>query len=488
MITLACDGHGFRYEMEHIARMFVPGAKILAGDAPDGGDRIVTEVRQAGGRLALRVLVQIAHPACSGEARDELAADTPPQEVERRLGVLLYGLLCGAENASPPPWGILTGVRPVRLCHEWERQGLDADAVRARLTGDYLVQPHKAALAIETAQAQRPLLGNPDPKAFSLYVGIPFCPTRCLYCSFVSHAIDRAAKLIPDYLRALGLELCETARVAARCGLRLETVYIGGGTPTSLTGEQLTGVLSAVADNFDLSSLREYTVEAGRPDTITDEKLEILRNFGVSRISINPQTMDDTILKAIGRAHTAALAEERCRTARAYGFDAINMDLIAGLPGESGESFASTLDRVLALAPESITLHTLTVKRSSHLRERADAFAGSPLALDGLLQTARRRFGEAGYAPYYLYRQKGAVQNLENTGFSLPGKQGLYNIYSMEESHTILAAGAGGITKLCGGLRVRRVCNHKYPYEYIRRFDELLGRKSSVEAFYENNP
>jgi len=489
-MTLVCLNHTFAYEMEHILRMFFPGApiKTRSGLPEDpGGDLVLTELREQNGARVPFVRVRLSGlSAGTGTVGAQDTGAAPDSELERRLGVCLYRLLQKSTGVTPP-WGILTGVRPVRLCRRWAEQGLDEKAIRRRFERDYLVQPGKADLALQTAGAQKRILAGNTPDSYSLYISIPFCPTRCLYCSFVSSAIAGAKKLVPDYLRLLDRELRATAALAERLGLVLHTVYVGGGTPTTLDAEQLELLLKSVSQNFDLTNILEYTVEAGRPDTITAEKLEILRKFGVDRISINPQTMDDTILRTIGRDHTAAQVEESYRLAKQFDFSAVNMDLIAGLPGESAGSFSATLDRVLALSPENITLHTLTVKRSSHLREREDAFAGSPLALGELLGVAQSRFASEGYRPYYLYRQKGTVQNLENTGYARPGTESAYNVYSMEEVHTILGAGAGAITKLCRGGHIRRVCNFKYPYEYIARFGELLERKSAVEEFYEEH-
>ena len=484
MITLFSPR--FAYEMEHISRMYFPGEKIrLVKSMPQEAEQfLAVRILEQDGAPTAYVRARLIEPPFSGEAREPVGPGAPPAEQERLLGVLLCRLLEEATGVKPP-WGILTGVRPVRLCRQWAEAGLGRAAIRRRFTEQYLVDGEKADLAMETAATQRHILKEVNPRGFNLYISIPFCPTRCLYCSFVSQSVDKAARLIPEYLDLLCKELKATAAHARGLGLVLETVYMGGGTPTSLSAAQLDQVLGAVAEHFDCGSLRECTVEAGRPDTVTPEKLRVLAERGVDRVSVNPQTMNDGILQAIGRAHSAAQVREAMRMTRACGDFAVNMDLIAGLPGESAGSFSSTLDQVLALGPENVTVHTLTVKRSSALRERDDAFAGSPLELNALLQSARDRLAGAGYAPYYLYRQKGCVQNLENVGFSLPGREGLYNVYSMEEAQTILAVGAGGVTKLVAGSDIRRVCNHKYLYEYIARFDEVLGRKTALEEFYE---
>lgn len=481
-MTIVLLSHPYAYEMECIVRLFYPGEKIaVLRDAPSTDpDTITTQVQSTS--EAVRLTARVKLYGFLGEKSEEIPATLPQSEAERRLAVLLFALLCAQTNTRPQ-WGILTGVRPVRLCHTMmEEQGLREEQVYDTLTGAYHVTPGKARLALQTGRLERRLLAHNTPDSYSLYISIPFCPTRCLYCSFVSHAIDKTMRLVPDYVRLLCAEIRYTGKLMRDKGRRLQTIYMGGGTPTTLSEGQLAEILQAVRDSFDLSHLLEYTVEAGRPDTITADKLQALREFGVERISINPQTMDDTILRRIGRAHTAAQVEESFALARAAGIGCINMDLIAGLPGETAEGFARSMDKVLALAPENITVHTLTVKRSSTLRGQDGAFAAGMLDVSALLDTAQYKLAAAAYAPYYLYRQKGTVQNLENTGFSLPGCAGLYNVYSMEEVHTILAVGAGGVTKLCGGAgRLKRLFNYKYPYEYIARFDEILRRKSALE-------
>ncbi|MCL2578821.1 MAG: coproporphyrinogen dehydrogenase HemZ [Oscillospiraceae bacterium] len=488
-MTLEVLGHDHAYEMECLVRLFCPGALISVTQTPGepGEGRITTRLEQDGGRVKLSAAVCLG--GYMGEAADVVDADIPEKgwEVQRRLSVLLFGLLC-EQSGIRPPWGILTGVRPVNLCRKlMARFGLRADQLAGILAQDYKVLPEKAVLALGILHTQNDILATGKPRDYSLYVSIPFCPTRCLYCSFVSHAIDKAAKLLPDYLRLLDDELAAIGALAKNLGLRLRSVYMGGGTPTTLTPGQLRGLLSAVANNFPVSDAQEYTVEAGRPDSITREKLSVLKDFGVSRISVNPQVMDDEILKSIGRKHTSAQTLEAMALAREIGFENINMDLIAGLPGLTPERFADTLSRVIALRPENLTVHTLTVKRSSDLRAREGAFAREA-DIHGQLAFAGQALGKAGYFPYYLYRQQGTPHNLENTGYCLPGKEGLYNIHSMEDAHTILAAGAGGVTKLRGERdKLGRVFNYKYPYEYISGFADMLARKQEMADFFKKD-
>lgn len=475
-MTLSILGHDFVYEMECIIRIFLPDAKINIVKYDDFTDdnAIITRVEPiVNHKLLLTVQVRL-------EDFDEIASrEIQPGEdgdIERRLGILLFGLL-SEKTEMRPVWGILTGVRPVRLCEQWRGQGLNETEILKRMTQDYLVTEEKARLCLATGKAQEKLISLNTPDTFSLYIGIPFCPTRCLYCSFVSHAIDKAAKLVPDYVRLLCEELRHIAKIAKAAKLRLLTVYVGGGTPTTLTAIQLRQILSTVDEAFDMTDLLEYTVEAGRADTITAEKLETLRSFGVDRISVNPQSMNDDVLKAIGRSHTSKQVEESFYLARLSGFSCINMDLIAGLPTETAESFAKSLDKVLSLTPENVTIHALTVKRSSNLREQEGAFADANPAAAEMQAYAAKKLSDAGYFPYYLYRQKPTVQNLENTGYSRPRFEGVYNIYSMEDTHNILAAGAGGVSKLIReNGDIKRIFNYKYPYEYVNRFDEKLEK------------
>ena len=381
-----------------------------------------------------------------------------------------------------PPWGMLTGVRPVRIIHDSRAKGKSEEEIRRLFEDHYDVSEEKFRLAKEIADRQSPWM-QAEERDYSLYIGIPFCPSRCSYCSFVSRTIEREKHLVQPYVDCLCRELEAIRQTADRNRLQLKTIYIGGGTPTSLSADQLRQLMGTVRQLFDLNSLQEYTVEAGRPDCTDAEKLAVLKEYGATRISINPQTLSDEVLARIGRRHTAADVIRCFEEARAAGHDNINMDLIAGLPGDTPEGFSRTLEGVLALSPENVTVHTLTLKRASNLviEQRPDEYG------DVAEMIARcDALAKAGYAPYYLYRQKGTLQNLENTGWCKPGFEGLYNIYIMEEVHTILSAGAGGSTKLRQqkGNLIQRIFNYKYPKEYIDGFDTVLKRKEGVTDFY----
>lgn len=333
-------------------------------------------------------------------------------------------------------------------------------------------------MAKAIADLQEPILkAGSAPKTYSLYIGIPFCPSRCSYCSFVSCNLDRDRKLVQPYVDCLCREVEAIRDEADEAGLKLCSIYIGGGTPTSLSAAQLRQLMGTVRDCFDLSAIVEYTVEAGRPDCTDAEKLAVIKEYGATRISINPQTFSDEVLANIGRRHSAQDILDCYAEARAAGHDDINMDLIAGLPGDTVEGFEKSLRQAIALDPENITVHTLTLKRASRIvieDQKENDYADVAAMLEKCHLLA-----EAGYRPYYLYRQKNTLQNLENVGWCKPGHEGYYNIYIMEEVQTILSAGAGGSTKLVadGGKRMQRIFNFKYPTEYIQRFDEVLERK-----------
>jgi len=495
-MTIFFDSHPFHYEVEGICKLFFPVSRFAhvycAGDADFDaaeGDYAATVRREADGEIRLAARIRLGGKV--SQAEDVLSPAEGENECERRLCALLYRLLC-ERTGMRPAWGILTGVRPVNIVQRELKAGKSPAEAGAMLRERFLVSEEKISLALSTARVQEALLKGIPPRSYSLYVAIPFCVSRCSYCSFVSHAITtkKATDKIDEYLEKLCLELEKTAQIARELSLRLDTVYIGGGTPTALSASQLKTVTDAVAAFFPLKEAREYTVEAGRADTITEEKLSVIRGAGADRISVNPQTFNDQVLRAVGRRHTAAQAVDAYLLARAQSFSAVNMDFIAGLPGDSGESFQATIDRALSLRPENITVHTLAIKRSADLFSEAGIaeYVKSGIT-DRMTAYAQRALTEAGYRPYYLYRQKNAVGNLENVGYSLPGKESLYNVYIMDEIQTILACGAGASTKLVGvaqdgKLPIQRIFNYKYHFEYIDRFDEILRRKERVTEFY----
>ncbi len=484
-MLIVLRGAGAGYEAEHVARLFFPGAS-LAGEVCPFEDETADLVAAVDHTVAQLVFVRRGGRLFWDMKTVDSAATVKQREYS--LCRLLYGLLC-ARTGIRPPWGMMTGVRPVRIIHDMRAEGADEAAIEARFLETYDCTPERFATARAIADLQRPVLEANRPLDCSVYAGIPFCPTRCSYCSFVSRTVgDKATRaLVEPYVDCLCRELAATGAAAKACGLRVRTLYIGGGTPTSLSAAQLRRLMRQMADCFPLDGIEEYTVEAGRPDCTDEEKLRVLKEYGATRISINPQTFSDAVLKNIGRRHTAQDILNCFRTARAVGHDNINMDLIAGLPGDTVEGFCRSLETAIALEPENITVHTLTLKRASNLVVEHRAAAYDDVA--AMLEQAARLLPAAGYRPYYLYRQKGTLQNLENIGWSKPGYECLYNIYIMEEVHTILSAGAGGSTKLVTpGVRhgkIERIFNFKYPNEYIDRFDTVLERKEGVKRFYD---
>ncbi len=476
-------GHTYRYEMENICRLFLPQEPVRVNEAAEGV-HAVTVLRRGDSDTALVAELTLEDWHETAQARVDNALPNYDKECERRLAVLLYTLFVKLFGFSLR-WGAVTGVRPVKLLRRMIAQRGEEAAVRW-FEQDLLVSRQKTALCLDTLREENKLLALSRPDSFSLYLSVPFCPTRCDYCSFVSHTVERAARLIPDYVDCLCREIRLTGEIASRLGLRLETVYMGGGTPTTLSAGQLGRVLETVSHAFDCSHLREYTVEAGRPDTIAEDKLRALRAAGVTRVSINPQTLRDSVLETIGRRHTAAQFFDAFALARRCGLDNINVDLIAGLPGDDYEGFCRSLEGVLALSPESLTVHALAMKRASNLviHRRAEYDGGREAVR--MVDASGLRLREEGYRPYYLYRQSRAVGNMENVGWAKPGSEGLYNVYIMDETHTILACGAGAVTKLKqpAGEYIERIFNFKFPYEYNRRFEELTQRKRGIEEFY----
>ena len=477
-MNLYVKNHNFHFELENLTRLFFPNEKItvIRDFSEPQPPCIYTEVSDK-----ITISVNIGSFNKSETAVKRLTDD----DNELVSAQLLYKLLCDFTGLTQP-WGILTGVRPVKLLRRLAEESSEEQAVK-KFEKDFFVSNEKIALSRETEHNERKILELSKPESFSLYVGIPFCPSRCSYCSFVMASIERAEKLIEPYTKLLCEEIKRTAEIANKLGLRLETVYFGGGTPTTLSAEQLDTVLRTVNKSFDMSTCREFTVEAGRPDTIDIAKLFALKENKVDRISINPQTVNDEVLKTIGRKHTAQQFFDAFELARKCGFDNINTDLIAGLPTDTPESFKNSLDSIVRLNAECITVHTLCMKRASRLTTEGVTL-DLQQARDAreMLAYTQNILGQNEYIPYYMYRQSRMVGNLVNVGWSKKGFESLYNVYVMDETHTILACGSGGVTKLKRNNPdyLERIFNFKYPYEYIDRFDELIQRKSGIMQFY----
>ncbi len=478
----------FHYETENLIRLFFPNDKITVLKEPPDTKQLpfitaLTEETDSG--IKIKVSAEAEGFFSEGEAFAEADPEELEKTTERKLAVCLYDQLVKLTGRKQP-WGILTGVRPIKLFRRLTEQ-YGQEYAEKYFRDELLVSEEKIKLSSVTEKYEKQILSLSQPRSFSLYISIPFCPSRCSYCSFVSQSIESAGKLIEPYLDLLCREIEYTADIAKKCSLILESVYIGGGTPTTLNAPQLSRLISAVKSSFDMTVCREFTVEAGRPDTIDSDKLKAILSGGADRISINPQTMNDRVLELIGRKHTVSQTLDAFALARETGFKHINMDLIAGLPTESVQSFTDTLDKLCELAPESITVHTLAMKRSSRLTlqgKELDTSQEPPAA--EMLRYAERKLTSEGYHPYYLYRQTRMEGNLENVGWAKQGYDGLYNVFVMDETHTVLGCGAGAVTKLKkpASESLERIFNYKYPYEYINGFGELLRRKERVTEFY----
>ena len=484
-------GHEYKYAVEQMLLTLYPTERPQYPEGAPEGERMEIRLRRSaeGAEASCELVLDTGH----WKGRDFAPASsmTSPLEENSRCQRLIKNAIYRAALASGhprPAWGALTGVRPGKLLSPLLSAGMSEEEALERFTEEYDVSRSRARLCLDASRETLETIAALDEKDVCLYVGIPFCPTRCAYCSFVSQSVEKSMALIEPFLEALRLEMAATAKQVKRLGLRVVSIYMGGGTPTTLSAGQLDDLCSLLEREFDLSRLQEYTVEAGRPDTMSREKLLVLSKHGVDRVSVNPQTMSDAVLETIGRKHTAADIVEALQKVRDVGGFAVNMDLIAGLPSDSAEGFAHTLEQVLELAPENITVHTLSIKKGSRIAvEGAGLPSGEEVA--AMLSLAEERLRAAGYGPYYLYRQKFMSGGFENVGWSRPGYKNIYNICIMEELCSILAMGAGGSTKLIGpkGARNIRLMAPKYPLEYVGSIGKICADKEKIGEFYTEN-
>lgn len=472
MIEIICNRADYEYDVHSLVKAFYPEEEISFSKTKNANVRMEISCEDTGAGLL------IEQNGLTKEASVEytIGQDTPKNAFKK----FFYQELC-ALSGKTLPWGNLTGIRPTKIAMGLLEEGKRAIEISSVLQEKHCVSVEKAALSIAIATREKALMDKLDlVNGYSLYVGIPFCPTTCLYCSFTSNPIKKWEKRIGEYLECLKKELRFWSD--AYKDKPLNTIYIGGGTPSSLSAEQLDELLTAIKELFSFEHLLEYTVEAGRPDSITPEKLEVLHRHNVSRISVNPQTMNQETLNCIGRCHTVEQTVDAFQMARQAGFTNINMDMILGLPGEDTDMVKKTLRQLSALAPDSLTVHSLAVKRASKLGEWIEKNGRSALndtteMMEASMQTAR----ELGMEPYYLYRQKNMAGNLENIGFSKSGKEGIYNILIMEEKQTIAAVGAGSITKrVFGNGRIERSDNIKDLELYMTRIDEMVERRRKL--------
>lgn len=377
------------------------------------------------------------------------------------------------------PWGILIGIRPTKLYHELKLNNLSDSEIESLLINKYYLHDDKAKLLIEVAKNEIPFLSYKD-KSISVYIGIPFCPTRCIYCSFTSNAIGKNKSLVEEYLNSLIEEIKYTFKLIKEKNINIDTLYIGGGTPTSLNEYQLEKLLKIIDENINIDNIREYTIEAGRPDSISEEKLKIIKKYNATRISINPQTMNNETLNKIGRTHSKEDIKSIFNLARNIGFNNINMDIIVGLPGEKAEHIKNTMEEITQLNPDSITVHTMAIKRASKLYEKGYSIENKEAI--NMFSIADRSVRSLGMKPYYMYRQKNMVSPLENIGYSYRGKESIYNIQMIGEIISIIGLGADSISKpyFKKENRLERIPNLKDVREYIKRIDEILEKKKKA--------
>ncbi|MCI8589800.1 MAG: coproporphyrinogen dehydrogenase HemZ [Clostridiales bacterium] len=479
-------GNTNRNYVENLCLIFFPGSKFAK-------DEIYTEetpvlellVEEDDEWVRAKASMKIGEQSASGSGERRLTVQMANKKAVGEAVLEAGRRLCGYQ----PAWGFLTGIRPAKIASDMLAEGCDAATVRRRLRNEYFLIPKKAALLTNIAVNEQNIIASLAENSCSVYISIPFCPTRCAYCSFVSYSTKRLLSMIPDYIERLVRDIDDTFAMIQKLGKKVVTVYIGGGTPTTLSADELSILLSAVERNVDVGQLLEYTVEAGRPDTVTAEKMSVLLAHGVTRVSINPQTFNEAVLDRIGRCHTVEDFYRAYDIARNSGVKYINADLIAGLPGEGFRTFAKSVDAILALRPDNITYHTFCVKKAADiLRSNADIYSRTGGDTFKSVDYTQLKSKAAGYIPYYIYRQKNSMGNLENVGFALPGAEGLYNIFIIEEVHSIFAIGAGASTKMVGGGKIKRAFMPKYPYEYLAMSEEAItSYYEKIDEFFTEN-
>ena len=483
-MKLYLKGHAERYPVEQLQMQLFGDRPTQFVETPfSGEDGAVSSLHD--GKIYRTATAKITLDGKTATAARRIPLTKADVRLTRRILQQSYYLAAVQLLPEAPPWGALSGVRPTKLATKVLLEGGREQDADRMLRDVYFVTPERRRLCLDASRHTLEAARLLAPDDLSLYIGIPFCPTRCAYCSFVSESVERFGEFLPPFLDCLIREIEYTGALLKRSGWPTRSLYIGGGTPTTLSTPQMTRLLDAIGTHFDLSRSLEFTVEGGRPDTLDLAKLRAIRAGGATRISINPQTMSDSVLRAIGRRHTAAETVEAFRMAREAGFDDINMDLIAGLPGDTPASFSETVRQVLALEPSNVTVHTLALKKGADLFQRRVTL---PTREDvaQMLDASGRQLRAAALEPYYLYRQKYMSGSFENVGWCRAGYTGYYNIYMMEELHSILSLGGGGMNKInlpAGALE--RFHNPKYPQDYIQRIDTVLRQKDEIFALLE---
>lgn len=487
-MKLNLRGHEDRYAIEQSLLAFFPEERPVY-EGEDGDSHAEVTLHEGNVYATGVTTLTYGGKTARCEARVRTAGVSDAYERERlRQRALKLSFFRAARDVTgvTPSWGALTGIRPAKLVRTMLEDGMTPAQADRVLRDTYCVSPARRRLALESAEAGLKAKNGLRPEDISLYIGIPFCPTRCAYCSFVSASVEKSFKLMEPYLAALTAEVEAAGRMMKEAGLRIKSFYMGGGTPTTLSASQMDALLTAVNRNFDLSDCVEYCIEAGRPDTIDREKLQVLLDHGADRISVNPQSLEPRVLSAIGRKHSPEDIEKAMELATSMGFPHVNMDLIAGLPADTPEGFRRTLDTCLTFGADNITVHTLSLKKGSRI-----LLEGLPIPsaedVAAMLDYADPALREKGFAPYYLYRQKYMSGSFENVGWCISGAEGLYNIYIMEELHSILSLGAGGSTKMVDAKRnrIERVFHPKFPLEYIQRPEKLTENLEAFRRFHQ---
>ncbi len=480
-MKLFIEGDINLYYVQTLCLLFFPGAKFSAEEQlTDASDVLKLKMTEsAEGVTAYAELTSGGRTAKKERFEPYKSGVTKIRSAKIASGIAVLG--CGEELFDcVPPWGIMTGVRPAKIAIPMVDAGLDTAQVREVLIRDYFLNPKKATLLTSIAEKESQIIKNTGKNTCSVYISIPFCPSRCAYCSFVSYSTKRLLSMVDGYLARLCDDIDRVFDKINELGLRVVTVYVGGGTPTVLDCNQIKLLLSKITSRVDPDTLSEFTYEAGRPDTVSVEKMAIIRAFGVTRISVNPQTLNDMVLESIGRHHSVSDFYRAYEIARKSGIKHINTDLIAGLPGESFSSFSRSVDEILKLRPDNVTFHTFCVKKAADiLKGGSEVYSRDGGDAGKSVDYSQVAAGLAGYEPYYIYRQKNTVGNFENVGYAQRGAEGLYNVYMMEEVHSVFAAGAGAVTKLVlpDKAGIKRVAMPKYPYEYLS--DEYYNRISN---------
>jgi len=501
-MILRLIGHEYKYAVEQIMLALFPDERpIYVGDSETGScdsvmsfddleissDNLFAESRISQGVRFAQCITTIHcnGNAFRGTARVSCASLTDKLITDRLMQRIIKQSFYRAAIhiiPSPPAWGSLTGIRPAQIAAKMIELGESASLAAKKLEREYYVSPVRAKMCVSAAQAAIQLKQTLTSNDIALYIGIPFCPTRCTYCSFVSNSVEKSFGMIEPFVKMLLSEIESAAKLVSEYNLNISSIYIGGGTPTTLSAEALEAMMATIKRLFDLRNIREYTFEAGRPETITEDKLQIIRRYGADRLCVNPQSMSDDVLRAIGRDHCAQDVFDAVKLVQNYG-GAINLDVIAGLPGDSYDGFKHTINTILAFEPENITVHTLSLKKGSKIMLEGTLLP-SGADVGKMLDYAADKLAGNGYEPYYLYRQKFTSGGFENIGWCKPGHEGIYNICMMEELCSVLALGGGGATKIMtANGRIERIFNAKYPKEYISFEDKLVAKYDTIRTF-----